>query len=113
MRLLRLRLSKRTGASHWQGNPDDRNWFHQWGQVTTEGRIVFRLDWLRGKPFTEANAIQELLTRIASIPGVQLPTQQPIKRIRISLSSLDTPNATERLHAVLSWLISQVKQDAQ
>jgi len=31
--LLRLRLSKRTGASHWQGNPDDRNWFHQWGQV--------------------------------------------------------------------------------
>ena len=23
-RLLRLRLSKRTGANHWQGNPDDR-----------------------------------------------------------------------------------------
>jgi pyruvate dehydrogenase E2 component (dihydrolipoamide acetyltransferase) len=31
--LLRLRLSKRTGASPWHGNPDDRNWFHQWGQV--------------------------------------------------------------------------------
>jgi hypothetical protein len=87
---------------------------YQLCRLTTEGRIVFRLDWLRGKPpFTEANAIQELLTRIASIPGVQLPTQQPIKRIRISLSSLDTPNATERLQAVLSWLISQVKQDTQ
>jgi hypothetical protein len=87
---------------------------YQLCRLTTEGRIVFRLDWLRGKPpFTEANAIQELLTRIASIPGVQLPTQQPIKRIRISLNSLDTPNATERLQAVLSWLISQVKQDAQ
>jgi len=31
VRPLRLRLSKRTGANHWQGNPGDRNWFHQWG----------------------------------------------------------------------------------
>jgi hypothetical protein len=33
VRLLRRSRSKRTGASHSQGNPDDRNWFHQRGQV--------------------------------------------------------------------------------
>ena len=32
--MVRLRLTKRTGASHWQGNPIDRRWFHHWGQVT-------------------------------------------------------------------------------
>lgn len=31
-----LRFTKRTGARHWQGNPIDRNWVHQWGQVSIE-----------------------------------------------------------------------------
>lgn len=87
---------------------------YQLCRLTTEGRLVFRLDWLRGKPpFSEPNAIQDLLARIASIPGVQIPDQQLIKRIPISLRSLDTPEAIEKLKAVLSWLISQVKQDAR
>ena len=54
-----------------------------------------------------------MLTKIASIPGVQIPDQQPIKRIPISLQSLDTPEAIEKLKNVLSGLISQVKQNAQ
>ena len=32
VRLLRLRLSKRTGAIPWQGYPDDGEWCHHWGQ---------------------------------------------------------------------------------
>jgi hypothetical protein len=84
---------------------------YQLCRLTTEGRIVFRLDWLRGKPpFTEATAIQELLTRIASIPGVQIPDQQLIKRIPISFRSLETPEATEKLKAVLSWLIAKTHE---
>jgi len=86
---------------------------YQLCRLTTEGRLVFRIDWLRGKPpFTQPNAIQELLTKIASIPGVQIPDQQLIKRIPISLRSLDTPEAIEKLKTVLSGLISQVKQNA-
>ena len=34
VRSVRLRPTKRTGANHWQGNPRDGDWFHQWGQVT-------------------------------------------------------------------------------
>ena len=32
--MLRLRLSKRTGAIPCQGYPGDRNWFNPWGQVS-------------------------------------------------------------------------------
>jgi len=31
--LVRPRLTKRAGASHWQGNPHDGNWLHPLGQV--------------------------------------------------------------------------------
>lgn len=87
---------------------------YQLCRLTTEGRLVFRLDWLRGKPpFTEPNSVQEMLNRITSIPGVQIPDQQLIKRIPISLRSLNTPEGIEKIKDVLSWLISQVKQDAQ
>ncbi len=27
-------LEHAEGAIPWQGNPGDRNWFHQWGQVS-------------------------------------------------------------------------------
>ncbi len=87
---------------------------YQLCRLTTEGWLVFRLDWLRGKPpFNEPQMVPELLDRISSIPGVQLPAQQPITRIRISLGSLEAPDAIEKLKAVLSWLILQVKQEAQ
>ncbi len=44
VRLLRLRLSKGTGANHWQDNPSDRSCFHQWEQVSIALR--FSQEWL-------------------------------------------------------------------
>jgi hypothetical protein len=36
VRLVRLRLTKRTGAIPWQVYPGDRHWVHSWGQVSCD-----------------------------------------------------------------------------
>jgi hypothetical protein len=83
-------------------------------RMATQGRFVFRFDWLHKKrPFNDMAIRQELLTKINAIPGVQFSHEVLTKRAKIPFDKLTTVEARDKLKMAVAWLIDQVNLEVK
>lgn len=79
-------------------------------RMVSQGRFVFRFDWLCKKPpFSDKSVLQELLAKINDIPGVHFGEDVLTKPARIPFQTLTNPVALEKLKATVKWMIDLIK----
>ena len=83
-------------------------------RMATQGRFVFRFDWLcRKPPFSDELVRRELLAKVNDIPGVHFGEDVLTKRARIPFETLTNPVAIEKLKAVVKWMIDLINLQQQ
>jgi hypothetical protein len=82
---------------------------YQLVRMLTNGRLVFRYDWLERKPpFTDEGVRDELRRRVAEIPGIQIGGGA-VKRARLPLEALAKPETMSKVQSVVEWAIRKIR----
>jgi hypothetical protein len=78
--------------------------------VQTTGQVVLQMQWLKLKPPFDTKAEQtQLLNKLNEIPGVAITEDRIGGRPGIRLDLLLNQPALDRLLAVLSWVVAQIR----
>ncbi|MGB3703125.1 MAG: hypothetical protein WA997_17835, partial [Anaerolineales bacterium] len=78
--------------------------------VYTSGGVETYFQWYAYKPpFTDEKKREELLYKLNSIDGVNLPEDSINRRPSIGLSLLDTNEKLQKFFEVYEWFIDEIK----
>jgi hypothetical protein len=75
--------------------------------LSTQGKIVINFYDCMKPPFDDEPKRQELLRRLNSIPGVELPSDSISRYPSIQLATLARGTGTEQLLSVMDWFASE------
>jgi hypothetical protein len=79
-------------------------------RMATNGRFVFRFDWLKETPAFEAEASRrELLDKVNSIPGVHFSDDVLVKRARVPITTFCDGQAMQAVKSLIKWMIDRIE----
>jgi hypothetical protein len=83
---------------------------HHIGRFRTDGEVALYFDRMANKPpFSDDSLRRELMKRLNSVEGIDLPVAKLERRPRFELKVLDTPQAMRSFKETVSWWIERVR----